>query len=141
MIRDFNEYLNDGTITKQSPDEARAKHLKKEAKQTQQAIKEITQAIGITNTNANTLIKTAYDAIMARTRADMIREGLNSAGRGAHEAELAYLRKQGVREQDIQFLNQLRYFRNGIMYYGKNFDKEYAQKVINLTNKYLQQSN
>ena len=135
MIRDFEEYIQDNTVTKQSPDHARADHLEQESQQAQQVLNEITQTIGITNTNANTLIKIAYDAIMAQIRADMIREGLNAAGRGAHEAEIAYLRKQETPEEEIQFLDQLRYFRNGIMYYGKNFDAEYAQKVLTYTKK------
>ncbi|MFH1971873.1 MAG: hypothetical protein ABIJ18_00160 [archaeon] len=48
----------------------------------------------------------------------------------SHEAEVAYLRNLGFSEKKIEFMNQLRYFRNGIKYYGKEFDKEYAQKVI-----------
>ena len=32
----------------------------------------------------------------------------------------------------IRTIDQLRYFRNGILYYGKQFDKEYAEKITNL---------
>ena len=33
------------------------------------------------------------------------------------------------------FTNDLRYFRNGILYYGKSFDKEYGEKVLDFLNK------
>jgi len=38
-------------------------------------------------------------------------------------------------EKDVQFLNQLRYFRNGIAYYGKSFEKDYAEKVVEFLDK------
>lgn len=60
----------------------------------------------------------------------MLEQGFNASGRGAHEAEVAYLRKLGIKESIIQFADQLRYFRNRIMYYGKEFDSEYAEKVF-----------
>jgi len=31
---------------------------------------------------------------------------------------------------EISFLNELRYFRNAAVYYGKLLDKEYAEKVF-----------
>jgi hypothetical protein len=34
-------------------------------------------------------------------------------------------------------MNQLRYFRNGIKYYGKIFDEDYAKKVYNFMKKIL----
>ena len=34
-------------------------------------------------------------------------------------------------------MTQLRYFRNGILYYGKTFDSEYAEKVIDFTKKIM----
>ena len=65
----------------------------------------------------------------------MLIQGYNTSGRGAHEAEVAYLRTKKHRESDIQFLDQLRYHRNGILYRGTTLDKEYAEKVITFTNK------
>ena len=65
----------------------------------------------------------------------MLFEGYNAAGFGAHEAEVSYLRKLGFSEKDIQFADQLRYFRNGILYYGTTLDKEYAEKIIEFTKK------
>ena len=33
-------------------------------------------------------------------------------------------------KKDIRFMNELRYHRNGILYYGRDFDAEYARKVL-----------
>ena len=43
------------------------------------------------------------------------------------------LRKLGYSETEIQFVDQLRYFRNGMLYYGTILDKDYAEKVIEFT--------
>ena len=60
----------------------------------------------------------------------MLLKGYNASGFSAHKAEVSYMRLLKFNEKDVQFANQLRYFRNGIMYYGKRFDNEYAKKVL-----------
>lgn len=140
MIRDFNEYILEGIVEHRSPDLSRSSSLRKEAEQSEEVFLQIVGSIGVTDVNANTLIKIAYDAIMSRIRAEMLKKGYSAAGRGAHEAEVAYLRKLGFSESDVRFCDQLRYFRNGIMYYGKNFNAQYAKKVhdfVQKTNKKL----
>lgn len=72
---------------------------------------------------------------MELIRARMLREGFNSVGKGAHEAEVVYLRKLGFKSSEVEFADQLRYYRNGIIYYGKTFDEEYAEKVIRFLEK------
>ncbi|MEK6842700.1 MAG: hypothetical protein AABX84_02695, partial [Nanoarchaeota archaeon] len=54
-----------------------------------------------------------------------------------HEAEISYLKKLGFPDSEISFLNELRYFRNSITYYGKILDKEYAEKVYVFLNKII----
>ena len=66
-------------------------------------------------------------------RAKLYLKGYNASGQGAHEAEISYLKILGFAEKDIQFADQMRYFRNGILYYGTALDKEYAEKVIEFT--------
>jgi len=49
---------------------------------------------------------------------------------------LYYGRNNHIRrfkEQEVQFADQVRFFRNGILYYGTVLDKEYAEKVIEFT--------
>jgi len=72
---------------------------------------------------------------MELIRAKMLLEGYNASGFGAHEAEVSYLRVLGFNEKDVQFADQLRFFRNGMLYYGTILDKEYAERVIEFTKK------
>jgi len=87
--------------------------------------------LGIDDENANFFVKNSYDIIMELVRAEMWSGGFNSSGVGSHKAEVSYLRKIGLSEKEVRFVDQLRYFRNGIAYYGKDFDKKYAEKVVN----------
>jgi len=73
------------------------------------------------------VIGTCYDLILETIRAMMYLDGLKS--KDSHEAEVAYLRNLGFSEPDVLFMNDIRYFRNGIKYYGKRLDIEYAKKV------------
>jgi len=134
-LKEFDEFTKEGIVKKQSPDVSRSNSLVKESKKSYNFLMEIVKKIGINDENSNNIIKNAYDIIMELIRAKMLTKGLNSSGLGAHEAEIAYLRILNFPEKDIQFANQLRYFRNGITYYGSSFDKEYAEKVI----KFLQE--
>ncbi len=65
----------------------------------------------------------------------MLLNGFSTTGKGAHEAEVSYLTEIGFNDKDVNFANDLRFSRNGIMYYGKRFDKAYALKVIYFTKK------
>ncbi len=113
-----------------SPDNSRAKILVAEAKQSELFLQSIIISVGVTDETANNVIKLVHDIIMEKIRAVMLAKGYIASGQGAHEAEVAYLKELNFSEQDIQFCNQLRYFRNGISYYGKRFDKTYAEKTI-----------
>jgi hypothetical protein len=134
-VKLFEEYLEDGIAKTQSPDFSRAKSLQKEAEQSRQILEQFIDKIGVNDNNANYIIKNAYDIILELVRAKMLKEGFNTSGKGAHEAEVSYLRKMGLKEKDVEFADSLRYFRNGILYYGKSFDTEYAQKVLDFVEK------
>ena len=131
-LKNFEEFVREGIIKKQSPNIDRANSLMKESEKSNKFLNDIVEKIGVSNDNANNIIKNTYDIIMELIRARMFREGYNSSGYGAHEAEVSFLRKVGISENEVQLINQLRYFRNGIMYYGKSFDKDYAEKVLSL---------
>lgn len=130
-VKDFQDFIEKGIVKKQSPDNSRANFLVEESRKSYIFLKKLIKSFGITNENANSLIKLSYDIIMELIRAEMLKNGMNASGRGAHESEVSYLRNLSFSEPKIQFANKLRYFRNGITYYGKIFDKEYAEKVIN----------
>ena len=134
-LKQFKEYLEEGIARKQTPDISRAKSLINESERSYNILRGIIEKIGLNNENANYIIKNSYDIIMELIRAKLLSEGFNSSGKGAHEAEVSFLREIGFRETEVYFANQLRFFRNGILYYGKTFDKEYAKKVLDFLDK------
>ncbi len=60
----------------------------------------------------------------------MLVDGYKAVGFSAHEAEVSYLSKLEFSESEIVFMDEIRYSRNSILYYGKKFDKDYAEKVL-----------
>ena len=83
--------------------------------------------------NANSIIKDCYDILMELIRAKLLLDGYFASGSYAHKAEISYLRIIKFNEKEIFFMDQIRYFRNGILYYGTALDQEYAEKVIEFT--------
>lgn len=134
-IKKFNEFLDEGIIKKQFPNKPRANDLTSEAERKHKSLKEILHKIGLNDENANDIIEYCYDIMINLIRAKMLLKGLSSSGQGAHEAEISYLKELNFSENDIYFADRLRYFRNGILYYGKRFNKEYADKVLSFMEK------
>ncbi len=137
-IKNFSEFLSEGIVKKQFPDKPRAEFLKNESAQAEAFLAKIVGKFGITDENANTIVKESYDILMSLIRARMLTQGFNCSGQGAHEAEVSYLREIGINELDVHLADQLRYFRNGIMYYGKSMDSDYAKKAMDLMKKLKQ---
>lgn len=135
VVKRFEEYLEQGTAKRITPDLQRAEHLRKESDKKLMFLQKLIETFGVDDDNANEYIEYCYNILMFRIRARMLREGFSSSGIGAHEAELSFSRRLGLTEIEIQVLDKLRYFRNGILYYGKRFDKEYAEKIIAFTKK------
>ncbi|MBU2638395.1 MAG: hypothetical protein KJ955_05455 [Nanoarchaeota archaeon] len=129
----FGEFIKARIVTKQTPDKPRAKFLLREAENSYSHLLEVISKISISDSNANDYIKSCYDIFMEMIRAKMLVDGYKASGRGAHEAEVAYMRGMGFKEADVQFADQVRYFRNGMLYYGTIQNKEYAEKVIEFT--------
>lgn len=135
MIKDFEEFIKKGIVKKQSKDLRRAEFLIKESEKSYILFKELQKKITLNDNSANTFIKLVYDILMELIRAKMLLDGYNASGQGAHEAEVVYLRLLKFKESDVEFLDKLRFFRNGIAYYGKSLDKEYAEKVVDFMEK------
>jgi len=129
-IKRFEDYTKEGTVKKQNSDASRADFLFKSAEQRYENLQEKIDKIGIRDDNASDLVINCYDILMELIRAEMLLGGYNSSGQGAHEAEVSYLRILGFMEKDVQSLDQLRFFRNGMLYYGTILDREYAIKVV-----------
>ncbi|MEM4398114.1 MAG: hypothetical protein QW757_05845, partial [Candidatus Woesearchaeota archaeon] len=137
-LKTFEDFIKEGIVKKITPDIERAKNLILESERKQKVMNEMIKNIGIDDSKANDYIEYCYNIIMFLLRAHMLKNGFTSTGIGAHEAEVSFAEKLGFTEKEISLLDQLIYFRNGILYYGKRFDKEYAEKIIKFTiNKYL----
>lgn len=134
-LKTFEEFLREGVIRKITPDINRAKALVEESKKRKDFLNQILSKIGLSDDNANYIIENAYDLLLGLLRAKLLRDGFSSQGLGAHEAEVSYMRLLGFSEEQVRLMNDLRYYRNGILYYGKSFDSEYANKIKDLLEK------
>jgi len=136
-MNNFDHFVEQGIVKKQTPDKERANSLIEESQRKFNQIKRVTSLIGIDGENANDLVEDCYDVLIGLIRAIMLFRGFNSSGKGAHEAEVYFLEKLNFTSKEVSFTNDLRYFRNGILYYGKRFDKDYAEKVIHFMNEMI----
>ena len=134
-MKDFEEYIEEGVARKITPDMERSKSLLEESRRKYDSLLTNIEKLGIDDDNANDYVEYCYNIILFLIRSRMLKHGYKTSGEGAHEAEVSFSSKLGSSESEIRFLDQLRYFRNGILYYGKRFDKEYALMVIKFTKK------
>ncbi|MBU0894935.1 MAG: hypothetical protein KKF48_03475 [Nanoarchaeota archaeon] len=137
MPKEFEYYLQKGIVKKQAADKPRADFLLKEVETSLKGLKNRVKIMNIDEFNANSIIKDCYDIIMELIRAKLLLEGYSASGSYAHEGEVSYLKKLGFPDSELSFLNELRYLRNSITYYGKILDKEYAEKVYAFLNKII----
>ncbi|HLC55716.1 MAG TPA: hypothetical protein VJJ23_00585 [Candidatus Nanoarchaeia archaeon] len=128
-MKSFNEFLSNGTIKKQTPNKERSKSLILEADKKRQFLEIALKNIPEENMNYNFVVDNCYDILIELIRAKMFLEGYKSDN--SHEAEISYMVILGFPITEIRFMDELRYNRNGIKYYGNIFNKEYALKVIN----------
>jgi len=134
-IRKFEEFIRQNVVKKQDIDKSRAEFLIEESEKDYRCLLEMAEKLKVSDNNSNIFVKSCYDILMELIRAKMLLEGYNASGLGAHEAEIAYLRVLGFNEKDVQFADQIRFFRNGMLYYGTILDKEYARQVLEFTKK------
>lgn len=127
-LQQFEDFLAQGIVKKQSPNKFRAVSLMHEANQKKQFLEISLKNIPTAQMNANFIVESCYDILLELIRAKLFLQGYNSAS--SHEAEVSYLRILGFPEADVQFLNEVRYYRNGIKYYGKSLDMEYARLIL-----------
>ncbi len=134
-IKQFEEFIKEGIVKKVSINTQRAKSLTITSERKRNSLNEHIEKIGVNDTNANDYIEYCYDLILGLIRAKLCIAGYNASGLKAHEAEIAYMQILNFDIQEIKFLDQVRYYRNGILYYGTFIDAEYANKVIIFTKK------
>ena len=133
VLKTFEEYIEDNIVKEITPDFQRAESLIEESDKKYSFLQKMINSIGVEDDYANEYIEYCYNILMFLIRAEMLKEGFSSSGKGAHEAEVSFTKQLGFSDNDIQVLDKLRYYRNGILYYGKQFDKEYAIQIIEFT--------
>lgn len=132
LVKKFKEYIKEGVVKERTSEFLRASSLISEAKKRKAFLEEIYWKIGISESSSNYFIEMSYDIIMELLRAKMLKEGYSSQ---SHEAEVSYMLKIGFQEADAMYMDKVRYFRNGIIYYGKSPEIDYAIKVMKFTEK------
>ena len=135
VLKSFEEYIQEGIVKRAFINKERAKSLLIESERKMLSLDERLEKLGVKNENANDYIEYCYDIIMHLIRAKLYLEGYSTSGQGSHEAEISYLKTLGLAEKEVRFADQIRYFRNGILYYGTVLDAEYAKKVIEFIKK------
>lgn len=135
-IKNFEEFIKERVVKKQISDKSRAEFLIKEAENSYNNLFEMVKKIKLNDLNANSFVKLSYDILVELIRAKMLLDGYNASGFKAHEAEVSYMRILGFDEKEVQFADQMRFFRNGMLYYGTILDSDYAKKVLEFT-KYI----
>lgn len=125
---DFEYYIVQGIVKKQSPNFPRAEFLSKESDKSFIGLKARVEKMGINEFNANSIIKDIQDIILEKIRTKMLLAGFNATGNFFHEAEIAYMSQLKFADHEIAFANELRQARNGITYYGKLYEVRYADK-------------
>ena len=133
-LRSFDEFLTLGIVRKTFCDKLRAKSLVEEATKRELFLSELGKKLNLSDSNANYFIEASYDILIELIRAKLFSDGFNVSAQGNHEAEVTYLQKLGFLESEVRFMNDLRYFRNGILYYGKSYGSEYGKNVLGFLN-------
>jgi hypothetical protein len=128
ILRQFKEFLEKGIVRRQKPDYQRAESLVLESDDKYNFFVKVKNKMGFEELNTNYIIETCYDVLIELIRAKLLSKGYNSDS--SHEAEVAYLREICFNNNEVNFMNDLRYFRNGIKYYGKILKSDYAVKVL-----------
>ncbi len=79
-IRNFEEFIKENIVKKQSIDKSRAEFLIKESENSYKNLLEMLQKIKLSDNNANNFLKSCYDILMELIRAKMLLERYNASG-------------------------------------------------------------
>ncbi|MFH1134348.1 MAG: hypothetical protein V1735_07735 [Nanoarchaeota archaeon] len=126
-LRPFREYRNAGVVKPQTPDRERAAALIEEAVEKRQFLSLTEKSIPQGKMSPNFVVDYCYDILLEMIRAKMHLDGLNAGT--SHQAEVAYLEELDFSPDEVRFLDEMRYYRNGTKYYGTLLTDAYANKV------------
>src|SRR3989338_10494306 len=128
-------------IIKIHPDKQKSNSLRKMAEITLERLRQTDTKKYPTNT-----LNDYYDVIHKLMEALGLLNGIKTKGEGAHQELIDYISKQyNFDEQDRQFLQQMRAYRNRISYEGFMIHKNYItlnqEKIINIIKRFFDELN
>lgn len=132
----FEYYINKKIVIKKSSDVSRAEFLINESKKSYKGLRKRIKVMGIDELNSNSIIKDIHDILIQSIRSQMILKGFYASGNYAHEAEVSFMKTLNFTDTEINFVNVLRASRNGINYYGKIYEENYAKECYNFLKKH-----
>ena len=126
-------------IIKISSDKEKAKSMLKMAENTEKFIKQIIQKIGLEE-HQSLLAREYYEVMRGLASAILFVDGFKAIGENAHKEIIGYLSKyNGISEQEILEIQELRIRRNKNSYEGKPIKSPYLEnkkgKFENIINK------
>lgn len=127
-LKEFKQYIEQGTVRKQNPNVNRAESLILESINKKQYLETTLILIPKDKQNPNVIVDQCYDILIELIRAKLQLDGYNTGQ--SHEAEVAYLKMLGFSLYETKTMDELRYYRNGTKYYGVILDIKYAEHVI-----------
>lgn len=127
-MKDFEFYINEGKIKKQTPDINLAKSLKKDALERINQVKQLN-----IDFFSKLIYENTYDALRDILDAILTINGYKSY---SHEGSISFLKTTNINIEIIEALNEFRYKRNSSKYYGKSIDKYEAQEILEFFENY-----
>ncbi len=120
----FEDFIKTDEVKHQSSDKNLAESLKKESQDRVDFIRRLIK----NSENPKYIVENIYDLLKELIEAKLAIEGFKSY---SHEATIIYLRKfKEFTDSEIRFFDELRKVRNKLKYYGKNIEKDKANKVV-----------
>lgn len=136
-LGNFKEYLDKKIVRAISSNKLRSLDLISSSDKRNNFLNEIIKNIKISEDNASYFIEQVYDILIELIRAKMFMDGFSASGNYAHEAEVSYLKELKFNYFEVNTMNEIRQFRNGIKYYGKKHTSEGAQNSIKFMNSFI----
>ena len=129
-------------IIKVAPDKEKAKSLLIMVSLREQSLKELEKV----KTHSTIIAETYYEIIKELCTAIALAKGYKSAGDNAHKDLIAFVKKYGFEESEIESMQDLRIRRNKSSYEGKPIEEVYLEnkkqdllKIIEKSKKILKE--
>lgn len=130
-MKDFEYYIGEGEVKKQSPDRNLSDSLAQDAR------KRFNYSLSqkLDEKSAKYIYEDIYDSLRAAIDALLALQGFKSY---SHAAGISFLKRFGFPDNELEFLEKMRKRRNGMKYYGKTCSVPQTKEAIDFARKTLQ---